>query len=121
MKSLSIVLFLLAACGLAVAKEVPLPRAKPLSATDLPSLVPAPEVLPPHDAEAWPSDCALRLAEIARFAHQPTHGYRMCQWDVREPEAVAEMPIPLPKPVALRSQSARCPGALPKWRCPRSG
>jgi hypothetical protein len=45
MKSLSIVLFLLAACGLAVAKEVPLPRAKPLSATDPPSLVPAPEVL----------------------------------------------------------------------------
>jgi hypothetical protein len=35
--SLSIVLFLLAACGLAVAKEVPL-RAKPLSATDPPSL-----------------------------------------------------------------------------------
>ena len=49
------------------------------------------------------------------------HGYRMCQWDVREPEAVAEVPIPLPKPVALRSRSVRCPGALPKWRCPRGG
>ena len=33
---------------------------------------PVPEVLPLHDAEAWPSDCALRLAEIARFANQPT-------------------------------------------------
>ena len=29
-------------------------------------------VLPLHDVEAWPSDCALRLAEIARFAPQPT-------------------------------------------------
>jgi hypothetical protein len=29
-------------------------------------------VLPLHDAEAWPSDCALRLTEIARFAPQPT-------------------------------------------------
>jgi hypothetical protein len=72
MKSLFIVLFLLAACGLALAKEVPLPRAKPLSATRPPSLAPVPEVLPLHDAEAWPSDCALRLGEIARFAHQPS-------------------------------------------------
>jgi hypothetical protein len=71
MKSLSVVLCLLAACDLALAKEVPLPRAKPLSAAHPPSLVP-PEVLPLHDAEAWPSDCALRLAEIARFAHQPS-------------------------------------------------
>jgi hypothetical protein len=29
-------------------------------------------VLPLHDVEAWPSDCALRLAEIAQFAPQPT-------------------------------------------------
>jgi Extensin-like protein C-terminus len=72
MKSLSIVLCLLAACDLASAKEVPLPRAKPLSAADPSSLVPVPEVLPLHDAEAWPSDCALRLAVIARFAHQPS-------------------------------------------------
>ena len=72
MKSLSIVLCLLAACDLALAKEVPLPRAKPLSAAHPPSLVQAPEVPPPQDAEAWPSDCALRLAEIGRFAHQPS-------------------------------------------------
>jgi hypothetical protein len=26
------------------------------------------------------------------------HGYKMCQWDVREAEAVVEVPIPLPKP-----------------------
>jgi hypothetical protein len=71
MKSLSIVLCLLAACDLALAKEVPLPRAKPLAAADPPSLAPIPEVLPLHDAEAWPSDCALRLGEIARFEHQP--------------------------------------------------
>jgi hypothetical protein len=72
MKSLSIILCLLAACDLALAKEVRLPRAKPLSAAHQPSLVPVPEVLPLHDAEAWPSDCALRLAMIARFAHQPS-------------------------------------------------
>jgi extensin-like protein len=29
------------------------------------------------------------------------HGYRMCQWNVREPQAVAEVPIPLPKPVTF--------------------
>src|SRR6266436_9715270 len=65
MKSVSIVLFLLAACDLALAKEVPLPRAKPLSsrAAHPPSAAPVPEVLPLYDAEAWPSDCALRLAE----------------------------------------------------------
>jgi hypothetical protein len=72
MKSLSIVLFLLAACDLAWAKEVPLPRAKPVSAAHPPPQRAAPEVLPLHDAEAWPSDCVLRLAEIARFTHQPS-------------------------------------------------
>src|SRR5262245_39983205 len=72
MKSQSIVLCLLAACDLALAKEVPLPRAKPLAAAHPPSLAPVPEVLPLHDAEGWPSDCALRLGEIARYAHQPS-------------------------------------------------
>jgi hypothetical protein len=74
MKSLSVVLFLLAACHLALAKDAPPPRAKPPSsrAAHPPSAAPVPEVLPLHDAEAWPSDCALRLAEIARFAHQPS-------------------------------------------------
>jgi hypothetical protein len=72
MKSLSIVLILLAACDPAWAKEVPLPRAKPVSAAHSPSQAAAPEVLPLHDAEAWPSDCVLRLAEIARFVHQPS-------------------------------------------------
>ena len=71
-KSLSIVLFLFAACDLAWAMEVPLPRAKPLPIASSPSVAPVPEVLPLHDAEAWPSDCALRLAEIARFANEPT-------------------------------------------------
>jgi len=30
-----------------------------------------------------------------------THGYRMCQWDVREPaktEVAAQVPLPLPRP-----------------------
>src|SRR5919204_1857486 len=72
MKSLSIVLFMLAACELVLAKEVPRPRAKPVSAAHPASLAPVPEVLPLYDAEAWPSDCALRLKEIARFAHQPS-------------------------------------------------
>jgi hypothetical protein len=71
-QSLSIVLFLVGACDLTWAMEVPLPRAKPVLVASSPSVVPVPEVLPLHDAEAWPSDCALRLAEIARFAHQPT-------------------------------------------------
>jgi hypothetical protein len=71
-KSLSIVLFLVAACVVASAMEVPLPRAKPLPVANSPSRAPLPEVLPLHDAEAWPSDCALRLAEIARFANEPT-------------------------------------------------
>jgi hypothetical protein len=72
MKSLSMVLCLLAACDLACAKEVPLPRAKPVSAAHPPPQAAVPEVLPLYDTEAWPSDCALRLAEIARFAHQPS-------------------------------------------------
>ena len=71
-KSLSIILFLSAACDLAWGMEVPLPRAKPLPIANSPSVAPVPEVLPLHDAEAWPSDCALRLAEIAQFANEPT-------------------------------------------------
>jgi hypothetical protein len=71
-KSLFLVLFLFATCDLAWAIEVPLPRAKPLPVANSPSVAPVPEVLPLHDAEAWPSDCALRLAELARFANQPT-------------------------------------------------
>jgi hypothetical protein len=71
-KSLSIVLFLFAACDLALAMDVPLPRTKPLPIANSPSVAPVPEVLPLHDAEAWPSDCALRLAEIARFANEPS-------------------------------------------------
>ena len=27
-------------------------------------------------------------------------GYRMCQWDVREPPVLADVPLPLPRPVA---------------------
>jgi len=66
MKSLSVVLFLLAACDLSWAKEVPLPRAKPLTVANSPSLPPVPEVLPLHDAEGWPSDCAFGdIADIA--------------------------------------------------------
>ena len=67
-QSLSIVLFLVGACDLTWAMEVPLPRAKPVLVASSPSVVPVPEVLPLHDAEAWPSDCALRLAEIARLS-----------------------------------------------------
>jgi len=53
------------------------------------------------------------------------HGYRMCQWDVREPEAVVEVPIPLPKPggitLAERKLSTRpAKMAMPARRLPRS-
>ena len=54
----------------------------------------------------------LDLAERAR-------GYRMCQWDVRDLGPVAEVPIPLPKPVALQSQTMSCLSTGPKRRCLR--
>ena len=76
---LIIVAMALAACALAIGREVPLPRAKPLlspatsqSASLSVPAAPVPQVLPLHNAKAWPSDCALRLAGIARFSHQPT-------------------------------------------------
>jgi hypothetical protein len=74
MRFLTVCMILLATCGVALPQPVPLPRAKPLSSGVAypPSMVPMPPALPLHDAEAWPSDCGLRLAEIARFAHQPT-------------------------------------------------
>jgi hypothetical protein len=53
------------------------------------------------------------------------HSYRMCQWDVREPEAVIEVPIALPKPggitLAERKLSTRpAKMAMPARRLPRS-
>lgn len=71
-RSLIIVVCLMAPSVLAWCMEVPLPRAKPLPVASSSSVALVPEVLPLHDAEAWPSDCAVRLAETARFAHQPT-------------------------------------------------
>jgi hypothetical protein len=44
----------------------------------------------------------LDLAERAR-------GYRICQWDVEEPKAVADVPTPLPKPKALAERNAPKP------------
>ena len=41
----------------------------------------------------------LDLAERAR-------GYRICQWDVEEPNAVADVPTPLPKPETLAERNA---------------
>jgi hypothetical protein len=74
-----IVVLSLAACDLATAKEVPMPRPKPspspiASQSPLypPLAAPVPHILPLHNAKAWPSDCGLRLAGIARFSHQPT-------------------------------------------------
>jgi hypothetical protein len=71
MKFLFVGLWLLITCVLASAQGVPLPPTKPpsLQAAHPPS---PHDVLPQHDARAWPSDCSLRLAEIARFAHRPT-------------------------------------------------
>ena len=71
MNFLLVGLCLLMTCVLASAQGVPLPPTKPrpLRATPAPSQH---EVLPPHDAQAWPSDCSLRLAEVARFAHRPS-------------------------------------------------
>jgi hypothetical protein len=70
MKPLFVGVFLFVSCDLALAQAVPLPRAKPqLSGATGPPLS---QVLPLHDAHVWPSNCALRLVEIARFTHQPT-------------------------------------------------
>jgi hypothetical protein len=49
----------------------------------------------------------------------------MCQWDVRENEAVAEVPIPLPKPVAVTFAQRKlfkrpAKMAMPERRLPRS-
>jgi hypothetical protein len=83
---LIVVALSLAARGPAIAKEVPLPRPKPWpshaalqSRSFLPKVVPAPHILPLHNAKAWPSDCDLRLAGIARFSHQSTlNGPDLC-------------------------------------------
>jgi hypothetical protein len=40
------------------------------------------------------------LAERAR-------GYRVCQWDVREPPIAMSVPLPVPRPTALRAQADR--------------
>jgi hypothetical protein len=82
MKLLPIAVLLLAACDGALANEVPLPRARPAPSHAAPApappaarpapAAPVPEVLPLHDGASWPSNCALQLAEIARFTHQPS-------------------------------------------------
>jgi hypothetical protein len=65
MKPLFVGVFLFVSCDLALAQAVPLPRAKPqLSGAADPRLS---QVLPLHDAHVWPSNCTLRLVEIARF------------------------------------------------------
>ncbi len=40
-----------------------------------------------------------------------TRGYRMCQWEVREPAAVASVPLPLPRPLARADGTVK---SLPK-------
>ena len=35
------------------------------------------------------------------------HGYRMCQWNVGDAQPVAEVPIPLPKPTAVKFAEGR--------------
>jgi hypothetical protein len=77
MKSLFVGVLLFASYSLALAQSVPLPRSKPqpLRADDQSSA----QVLPLHDAQLWPSDCAVRLMSIARFTQQPTlNGPNQC-------------------------------------------
>jgi hypothetical protein len=71
MNILFVGLCLLMTCVPASAQAVPLPPTKPRPLQATPPLSQH-DVLPPHDAQAWPSDCSLRLAEIARFTHRPT-------------------------------------------------
>jgi hypothetical protein len=66
-----------------------------------------------------PGSDAYHVDHIHFDLAERTNGYRMCQWDVWEPEPVAEVPMPPPKPVALRSATTRCLGAHPKRVCPR--
>jgi hypothetical protein len=77
MKSLFVGLLVFVSCSFASAQSVPLPRSKPhpLRADHQPSA----QVLPLHDAQLWPSDCALHLMSIARFTQQPTlNGPNQC-------------------------------------------
>jgi hypothetical protein len=36
-----------------------------------------------------------------------SHGYRICQWNVRDPSAAADVPLPQPKPAALIALQTR--------------
>ena len=77
MKSLFVGLLLFGSYSIALAQSVPLPRSKPqpVRADDQSSA----QVLPLHDAQLWPSDCAVRLMSIARFTQQPTlNGPNQC-------------------------------------------
>jgi hypothetical protein len=66
-----------------------------------------------------PGSDAYHVNHIHVDLAERTNGYRMCQWDVQGPEPVAEVPMPPPKPVALRSSAGRCLSARPKRVCPR--
>jgi hypothetical protein len=66
-----------------------------------------------------PGSDAYHVDHIHVDLAERTNGYRMCQWDVQGPEPVAEVPMPPPKPVALRSATAGCLVARPKRGCPR--
>jgi hypothetical protein len=98
---------------------VPLPRAKPLTSGTAypPSMVPMPPALPLHDFEAWPSDCGLRLAEIARFAPQPSlNGPGQCgAADLVRLEEVTmtnSAPVRILPPATLRCSMAE---AIARW------
>jgi transposase InsO family protein len=58
--------------------------------------------------------------EHANYIHvdlaERAHGYRVCQWDVRENEVVAEVPIPPPKTLAEPKLSKRPAKAMPARR-----
>jgi hypothetical protein len=120
MRFLTVCMILLATCGVASPQPVPLPRAKPLTSGTAypPSMVPRPPALPLHDAEVWPSDCGLRLAEIARFAPQPTlNGPGQCgAADLVRLEEVtmtnSAPPVSVMPPATLRCSMAE---AIARW------
>jgi len=119
MRLLTVCMILLATCGVALPQPAPLPRAKPLSSRTPypPSMVPMPPALPLHDFEAWPSDCGLRLAEIARFAPQPSlNGPGQCgAADLVRLEEVTmtnSAPVSVMPPATLRCSMAE---AIARW------
>jgi hypothetical protein len=112
-------------CGLALGKGLPGARprlshaASPGSASVSTSAPGSPDVLPPHDTEAWPSNCDIQLGELARFTSRSSlNGPGECgASDVVRLENIL---MPSGEPVILNpAATLRCPMAVAVAHCIR--